>query len=799
MKFMCVILLLFLSKSVLAQYQLRGEVKSDNAPRAYSTIKIFSTEDQLKYSFISNQKGQFSIEIKEKGEYVMEVSSIGYETYIESIRVDEKSIQLGAIVLQKDTDIEHINTVVVKGKLPTIKRLSDRFIVNTNKSPILQNKSIDEAIAMSPGVNVEHNGEISINGISGVRIMINERLIRLSGEELIAYLKGLQASDVKNIEIISKPPAEFDAEGMGGIIKINTLKTRKNGLTGYVGSNYKQGEYPKFNSNIGLNYKWGKLLIYGNYNSGYRKEFYDRYSERSYDQSPISYINKENYKSIKNNFSYRAGIDYDIVKNHFIGIEFNGNDSHSENAQASVFTQVFNQNNLDSIVLGNYPDEGESNAYDFNLNYIWSIDSIGKKLKIITDYATFKRNDFTLYNNDYFDAAYNYSRSHNRRGTIKDKINIYTAKIDYIHPFNEKTKVESGVKFSNVTTENDNLFEVFNPSSNQFEVDTRQTNLYEYDENIYAAYVKFSSKWKKWDYNIGLRAEQTETENHSVTQNTTVTNSYFELFPSLFIKRTLNEEKKNALMFYYGRRIGRPDYIIMNPFEYYQDEFTIKKGNPNLQPQFSHVFELTYGLHEKHFFSLNYHYTNNQIGDIEYRENDLTFVSFENLNKQHFVYLNAYTSFNPFPWWINVNNLNFFYRHFKDQDFEQDVIGTFIDIKNYFQISNTTTLEVSSKFKTKGADRFYKDQWNYFDLSLALTQDLFNSKAQLNVGADNIFNTWTSNGKIITNYQGQQNTTRFTLDRQLFYIGFKYFFKSGNSFRKSNKEKSNETEKRRRK
>ncbi len=786
--------LLFLSKETLAQYEVRGKVVNETTPISYSSIKIFTSDKQLYQSTISDQTGNFILSIKDNGNYTLEISHIGYEPYSKSLAINQ-NIYLETIILQQS--IEQIGEVVVKSKLPTIKRLSDRFIINSNESPILKNKSVDEIINMSPGVHIEHNGDISINGISGVRIMMNERLVQLSSEDLIYYLKGIHSSDIKNIEIISKPPAEFDAEGIGGIIKVNLAKVRKDGLSGYVGSQYKQGKYPKFNSTIGLNYKVNKWLFYGSYNSNYNKEFYDRFSERAYDQSTVSYTNDEHYTSNKDFYNYRIGIDYDLHKNHFIGFEFSGNNNNSKSSQASIYTQILNQNNLDSIVVGNYPTSGKNDSYNLNFNYIWSIDSLGRKLKFITDYSTFNREDFTLYENDYFDNNQIFSRSHNRQSTIEDDIKIYTAKLDYIHPFNQKTTLESGIKFSDVTTQNNNLFETFSQINNQFEIDLDQTNLYEYDENIYAGYIKLSSKWKKWDYNIGLRVEQTETKNRSVTQNTTITNSYFELFPSLFVKRILNEEKKNSLMFYYGRRIGRPDYIIMNPFEFYQDEFTIKRGNPNLQPQFTNAFELTYGLHDKHFFSLNYHYTENQIGDVEYREDDLTIVSFENVSKQHFIYFNAYTSFNPFPWWMNINNVNLFYRKFEGQDLNQEALGTFIDLKNYFQLSKTTSFEISSKFQTKGADRFYKDDWNYFDLSLGLSQRLFDSKAQLNLGADNIFNTWRTNGKISTDYQGQQNTIRYNRDTQLFYIGFKYFFKSGNSFRKTNKEKSNETEKER--
>ncbi|MFV0237403.1 MAG: outer membrane beta-barrel protein, partial [Flavobacteriales bacterium] len=250
-------------------------------------------------------------------------------------------------------------------------------------------------------------------------------------------------------------------------------------------------------------------------------------------------------------------------------------------------------------------------------------------------------------------------------------------------------------------------------------------------------------------------------------------------------------------MFYYGRRIGRPNYLIMNPFEYYQDEFTLKKGNPNLRPEFINAFELTYGLYNKYFISLNYHYTENKIGDLEYRGNDLTYITFDNLDTQQNLSLNIYSQFNIFKWWNSIFNFRPSYQKFESTNYERDNFNLFLSSQNYIALNDNLNLEITSKFSSKGYDRYYRQEQNLFDLSIGVDHSLFQKRASLNYGLDNLFYTWRGNLKSSIDYAGQNNFIHSKWDTRLFYLGFKYYFKSGEKFKKTSKETSNKTEKRR--
>ncbi len=792
MKILLLLLFVFQVADVQS-FPVRGTVLDEkNSPVEFCNV-VLSQGDRA-VGAVSNQKGEFVLDLA-AGDYSLQVSCLGYKTQKEQIHIAVNK-DIGVIYLQQDAAL--LNEITVKGKLPGITRTADRFIVEVKGRPALSGKSVAEILPMTPGVRINKDGDISINGVGGVKIMVNDKIEHLTGEQLLSFLNGLSADEIKNIEIIPHPTAQYEAEGLGGIIEIHTDKKQDQGMSGYVTTKYKQGVYPRFTNGVGLDYRIGKVLLYGNYNDTYAHGFINSSTIRQPDASTVSYKIDSYNRSFSTIQNYRVGVDYEISMNHFLCFELNGDhyNSRVKEQNSSSEAKVFYSDVLDSVVKGSNPDKYFTKDYDANLNYVWRIGKLGSELKFVADYSKYNDSDSSFYKNDYYNSVNNFVRSDNRIGKINTAVDVYSAKIDFKYLFDDKkSKIETGGKFSDVETYDENVFKIFNLQSMAYVVDPKESDDFGYHEKIGAGYFTFSSGFKKLEYSLGLRGEYTLVKTTSYTLTEIHRNDYFKLFPSLFFKYLLNKEEQNFFTFNCSRRIQRPDYELLNPFRYFYDEFTLKEGNPDLQPSYTNTFELTYALRNKYFWSLNYYYTRNRLGDVEYPEGNLSVISFENLDRQQNLNVGCYIPVEITKWWSCSNNLNLNYINFSEPDFAAHYWGIEVSTQHVFDLSENEQIEISENFKTKGQDRYMKDEWNYSNLGIAFSQKLFKKSVMLSLGVDDVFKS--GNYKESMSYRGQHSLTTMRRDCRFFSFGLRYQFSQGKEAKERDKQRSNDEERNR--
>lgn len=780
----------FASKCI-SQVRLNGILITEkNQPVEFANLSLRNTLSNQLFNTIADSSGRFSFLIP-KGDYMLEAKLLGYESKVNTYTIDG-NVDAGSIYLKPISS--SLNNVTVVATQPIIRRSADRFIATIENVITLSSKSADEILNYLPGVQASTK-EISINGMGDARIYIDGKLVRLTGVQLLEYLKTFQASDIKRIEIIPHPPSNYDAAGLGGVIEITTSKSTIKGFSGNFGATYKQGVYPGALLNGNLMYKTGKLLLYSNFSGTSEKTYLNRFTERSSIGNPISFNTKEYYKNFTKAYSVKVGGDLSLNQNQLLGIELINSNRKKHFPPGIQETSVYNNSSIESFVKGTQQDDYYSPMTSVNVFYNIKLDSSGSFLKLVSDYSKSEYNSDSWFNNTYYDDAGERQKENNRFSAVNRRIDAYSAKLDYQKTF-KLLKLESGIKFSSVNTKSNNDFRNLDFSSNKYIIDTLFSNEFNYNEKNYAAYINVSKSFSKCDIAFGLRGEATNAISKQETTGQIHDTSYLNLFPTFFLRYNFDSDKKNTLSFNVGRRIQRPEYVWLNPFIYYMDEFTLKTGSPYLLPTYTYAYELTYGLQNKYFFSLNYYNTHNQVGDVEYRTGDLTIVTAKNLYRQQNLGVNFYAPLQLFKWWNTTNQLQLSYYTYKDETYSAEKPFLSASINHNFQLTPKSTVSVRLKFYTKGVDRFEIDEQNYFIAGIAASQWLYKKKWLLTAGIDDIFNAY-GYMKFSTYYQGQNNHQLYDLQSRIFSIGLRFYFKKGASMQRTNKETSNEDEKNR--
>lgn len=676
-KYLVVILFLnllipFISPDASAQAQVPGSVSGqvkDNANNlaAYASVTLLKSKDSsLVKGAITDANGNYYFEKVQPGNYLVSASFVGKaSTYSEpfSLTPGHPEEKLPIITLQSDARI--LKDVHIKAVKPFIQHKPGQTIVNVENSSVSAGNTVMEVLEKSPGVFVDQDGNISLNGKGGVNVMINDRPTHLTASQLSSVLKGMPASSVSSIELMTQPPAKYSAEGTAGLINIVLKKNTALGFNGSLTAGAGYGQYGKYNAGGSINYKNKHFGLYSNYNFNHTKNKYEMDIDR-YFYAPDSKVLQTSMKQASdmknegNNHTAQLGMDFYLTPKQTLGFVANGS---------------FNQGNFDSyspVYFLNGSNHTDSLSTSTNhIGYNWQNESAnahykidikkGSSLTANLDYNYFQMSMPQSLFTNVTDAQGNQLHDPDqRRGTQPSAINIYAAKLDYVHPMKHDLNLEAGLKYSFVNSDNNSQFEIL--KDDQWVNDPGNTNHFIYKENVNAAYLNLSKKLKKgWSVNVGVRGEQTITHTDQMNSDSLNKNNYFELFPNVSLSKMINPN--NILSLSYARRIDRPDYQSLNPFIYYVDEYTYREGNPFLKPQFVNSAELSYTFHRKYSAVLNYSHTSDVITRI-IRQVDSTHVDYQtqgNLSKLNSLTLTLGIPIKITPWWHTYNSLQGFY------------------------------------------------------------------------------------------------------------------------------------------
>ncbi|HUZ58044.1 MAG TPA: TonB-dependent receptor [Hanamia sp.] len=652
--------------------KISGQIINNNqTPAAFATVTLLKASDSaLIKGAISDTSGKYHFEKITFGNYVIAVSVTGMnKVYTQPFSLTNAHDEVTIPAIALGTSTELLKDVQVKAIKPFIQHKPGQTIVNVENSPVSAGNSVMEVLEKSPGIFVDQDGNISMNGKSGVNVMFNGQPTHLSASQLATMLKAMPASSVSQIELMTQPPVKYSAEGTAGLINIVLKKNTAMGFNGNLTAGAGYGQYPKYNAGGSINYKNKHFSLYSNYNFAHTNNKFEMDIDRIFYEPNSKIIQTQmqqesRMQSIGNNNTAQLGMDFYLTPKQTIGFVANGSFNQGDFNTYSPVHFVDGSGNNDSISTStnhigyNWQNKGA------NVHYTLDNDK-GSSLTANLDYNNFNMSMPQSLTTNVTDALGNSLHDPNLlKGTQPSNINIYAAKLDYTHPFKGQIKLSGGLKYSFVNSDNNSQFEIF--KNDNWVNDPGNTNHFIYKENVNAAYISLAKTFKKgWSANAGVRGEQTITHTDQLNSDSLNKNNYFDLFPNLSLTKVINPNHIFSLS--YARRVDRPDYQSLNPFIYYIDEYTYREGNPYLKPQFINSAELSYTLKQKYSAVLSYSKTSDIMTQI-IRQNDSTHVTYQtmgNLATLDNLTLTLGIPLNITPWWHTYNSLQGYYNLYK--------------------------------------------------------------------------------------------------------------------------------------
>jgi hypothetical protein len=573
-------------------------------------------------SALSDDKGAFVLEKIKAGTYKLIVSMTGFDRYRDTavtISEEQKTIDAGNIKLVKLPAI--LKDITITAQRPPVERKIDRTVVNADAMISAAGSTAMDVLERSPGVSVDNNGVISLKGKNGVTIFVDDKPTYLSGADLENYLRSLPASSVDQIELMTNPPAKYDAAGGGGVINIRLKRTKLKGFNGSLNTAYTQGKYAKTNNSFNFNYRSGKFNTFGTLTQNYATNFSDLTIDRHFKNPDGSryydFLQNTYIKPSGLAFSAKMGADYYANEKNTFGIVLTGiaRKGQRDNDNTSRILNYAYQ--LDSTVVAHNTQNNSFKNGGINLNFRRRISKNGPELSMDADYIHYSTGNIQEFNNFTYLANNTLSQQDRLTGDLPAGINIYSLKTDYTHPLKKGWKVDAGAKSS--YTKTDNVADYFSTVNNLTKPDYDKTNHFIYKEAIHAAYINGSHEGKRWSMQLGLRAENTLSNGkqlgNPMKSDSSFKRTYTSLFPTAYLNYKLDSAGNHTITLDYGRRINRPYYQDLNPFISPLDKFTYYVGNPFLLPAYTHNVQLSYSYKNKITAGFRYSFTSNNTNE----------------------------------------------------------------------------------------------------------------------------------------------------------------------------------------
>lgn len=542
-----------------------------------------------------NEAGAFTAERKENGEFRIMVLYTGYEKVYSAIFTlsEEQPAYAFSTIVLRNSATANLDEVSIVAQKPFMEQKLDRTVFNIDNSILSAGNTALDVLRKLPGVTVDNNDNISVRGKQGVQFLIDGRRSYMSGSDMANYLRGIDASQIDRIEVITNPSAKYEAAG-NAIINIVLKRNRNLGYNQQLNASYDQGFYGGGNIGTNFNYKTQKWNFFGAANVG-QWQFYEEF-ERTIVYNPDSVAHPSSVANGRPKMGgmwnwQQAGIDYSPGKRHTIGIVAERSGGLHEVSRRFDMNTYNSNMELDSNLYTTGLEQNRNQYYSGGVNYKFDIDSTGKLLTADINYANFathqQRENTTVYRN----GAWQIMHDPMIQTTDLDlTVGYATGQIDYVHPLKkENGLIEGGLRGSQAKT----------TSAAHYYIQQGSVNLQDqpvdfvYTEMISAAYLNYSrSINKKLDAQLGLRAEHTMSKGEDGNGTELFDRQYLRLFPSAFLNWKV--DSLHAINVSYSRRIERPDYGDLNPFVLYSDPYTSFSGNPNLMPQMNHKIEVSH-------------------------------------------------------------------------------------------------------------------------------------------------------------------------------------------------------------
>lgn len=752
-----------------------------NLPVEYANVLVMKkTDSSLVNGSLTNSEGIFIINQVPFGRYLVKVSFLGYEEkWLEPIHLnqEERNAYFEQINIKPSAAV--LSEFRVTGERSVLEMQIDRRVFNVDQSIISQGQSATEVLENVPSVEVDMDGNVSLRGSENITILIDGRPSAMLGSDVSTALRQIPANMIESVEIITNPSAKYDPEGMSGIINIKLRKDRNVGFNAMVSGGY--GTWGKYNGSVNLNYRTQNINIFGSYSLNNRNWFRrgSTYTINEQNVDSLFYVDQElDMIGLRNVQMYRAGADWFINSNNTLSAFFtvNANNRSSEDTINAIYKDNYKIESLINDRITERISSGSGNS--MVLTWQRTFDKPRQELIVDANYSFNEGNSDYLYTDHFKLIDYNHVDLFGYDHQLSfDKSIIASLQADYAHPFTADSRLETGARIGYRLLDEDWDASRFDTMQDLWIPDTNRINHFIYDELITAFYATYAARVNKFSYQAGLRYENTGISGDLKNTGEKFDKNYSSLFPSVHLSYKIN--KITEVQISYSRRISRPRSRALNPFENYSDPMNIRKGNPDLEPEFTNSFEMGFSrFFEKGSLmsSIYYRKINNQITRFKYMTPEgTTIMSRENLNSAMQYGYELIGTYNPFNWW-SVNATFNMHQRFLDADRIQEGLSNsgimwsvrFMSTMNF---TTGTSVQLTGSYSSPivlpigiSATRYRAD--------LGIRQQLFNNKASLSLRVSDLF--YTARWKVSLDGNGFTQEVERYFDSRVAYLTFTY-------------------------
>ncbi len=784
---------------------VQGRIAKYDKTLSYQLALFNANDSTLAKTAICDSIGKFEFSPLKTGNYFLQIRNDLGDSYKQDsilLNSSESLIDLGEITLLAAS--LNLESVEVAAKKAFITRKADKIIVNPEGLIGSTGTSALELLEKVPGVSVDYQGNISLKGKGGVVVFIDNRPTYLSAEELANLLRSTSSNNIETIELMSNPPAKYDASGNAGVINILMKKQREKGLSGALTLSYGQGRYYRTNNSLNLNYRLNKLNFFSamswTENNMYQdldinRYYYDANGNYASGFEQNSYIKKQN-----GGRSLKLGCDWYATKKSTFGVVLSGfyNPLLSE---VTNYAEILDANNVPSAYVNAFTrTETKWQNVSVNSNYLLKMDTLGKTMTLNVDYLNYasKEKQSLVNQTDSIDGSI--LKYQNLLARMPQKIEVKTAKLDFTIPMKHQDKWEFGLKTAFVNT--DNVAD-FNDSNNgALTPNYLFSNQFKYNENNNAAYVSYSREWNKLALQLGLRGERIQMNGNQLGNpliaDSSFTTIYASLFPTAYLSYSPDSLKNHNFVFSAGRRINYPNYDDMNPFTYPLDAYTLYGGNPYLKPTFSYILEFNYAFKNSLSVGFDYSFVTDLIGETNEQVNGIFYSRPGNFGQQTVYGFNISGELKLAKWCVFQ-----YYSEAKSISYNTTIYNQPLDESKWYVYIGPNFIFPATKklsFELSGSyqSRILVGQFLTIPVSQArfgMAYKIWEGKGTVKLNVSDLFFSNRPGGDI-RNIENSKANWKSELDTRVIQLSFTYRFSKGKSMSARNFSASDEEKQR---
>ena len=770
--------------------KVRGTIKDTNGePVGFCNVVFALASDSLNVrGDISNAEGFFDINVP-AGEYEMTVAMMGYEPYQKTITLGEDT-NLGTIVLSESA--VSMDAAVVTADM--VRRKADGYMFLPAGSAITTGRNSMELLNYAPGVWVDKDRGITVNGKSGTRVMVNDRILKLSDEELTAYLESIDAEQIRSIEVIPDPGAQYDADAQGGILKITLKRTLNGGLTGSAAMDFRFHDdlFPgRVRPSFNLEYRKDRLSVYTNF-------YYQKSKMEEEDHEYTKYESDDNreidgqlfYNSDFKSFSGRIGSVYELADRQSIGLDFDYFTTKGDRYGTADGTIRYT--GYEATTLSYYTDISDRYRYNLSFNYKLKTDEKGSNLMVMADYM-YNNNDQFENNHAIETPVTRAALETSRNAERLSKTDYYTVRADYKHYLNQQIQLEAGAKYAYTEMDTDIQYEDLIEGA--WIPNTGINDHYLYREGVLAGYANASASLGRWNLSGGLRVENTDLRPRSyVNPAETKNQNYTDLFPTARAIYFINQEKGHLLNASYTRRISRPGFNQLNPFRIQLNNYTYIVGNPDMQPSYMDSFTLTGVIANKYSLTVGYNNTDGAVRQVvapDPNDPEIILYQHQNVDRVQNILISLNVPIQIQPWWrmsVDATAMRS-YNKLKGYDINSNMFQG--RLNNLFTFPKNWSAEVNYMYLNGFVQGNMEMNEAMTFLNLSVKKTFFNDRLTASFSVDNVLDDGGPNARAIIREPGKftkeldiRNTSNPT---RRYGFSLRWNFRAGKDIRKVQK------------